>query len=268
MGRTPDAAEGPRLDEEAVVWREGVSEPADNHRTQFVQNKGLMTFADGVARSIGETREALWQSAVDELLTNTPPMVPVTGYRVIVGNAPIGVFVGHDGEIAQWDGSAWVFTLPRQGTSAFVKGSPSPYYQTAALSPWSWSQVSPGGFFGAELQWVKDAAYSSTTSVVFQQKIRLTTTDLPVGDYIVLWNATIEGSLASTQVEARLELDDLTVLADMKIAPGPASSVIFSGHAIMSSFSGLHTFDLDWRRSAGGGQTSIAQARITLWRIS
>lgn len=267
MGRTPDAYDGPRIDE-AVIWTEQALDPAEDLRSQFVRGKGLVILADGAVRSIGEGREASWQTPIDQFDVDTPPGAPVTGYRVIVGDTPAGAFVGHEWEIAQWDGVAWVFTVPRQGTSAFVRGGSFPYSQTAVASPWSWRQTSPGGFFGAGLQWAEDALWSSTTSPVFQQKLRLTTTDLDTGNYIVLWNATIEGSLASTQVEAQLELDDLTVIADMRIAPGPASSVIFSGHAVLSAFSGVHTFDMDWRRASGGGNAAIEQTRITLWRIS
>lgn len=267
MGRTPDAHDGP-LYEEAVIWSEQTSDPSEQARTQFVEDKGLLTFADGAARAIGETREALWQHPVDEFDVDTPPSTPSTGYRVIVGDTPTGDFVGHEWEIAQYDGSDWVFTTPKQGTTAFVKGDSSPHYQTAASTPWSWSQTDPGGFFGSELQWTEDLTTSSTTSSSWQQKLRLTTTDLPLGDYILLYSAVIEGSLSSTFVGVQLEQDDTTVLAEAEVSPGPSSSLVFSGHVVRSSFSGVHTFDIDWRRASGGGQAYISGARLTLWRIS
>lgn len=267
MPGTPDSFHGPSY-EEAQIWSEETSDPAEERRTQFVQSKGLLTFADGVARSIGETREALWQHPIDEFDVDTPPGSPSTGYRVIVGDSPTGDFVGHEWEIAQWDGSAWVFTTPKQGTGVLLRGDVSPYFQTAASTPWVWDQADPGGYFGAELQWVESLTQSSTTSASWQEKLRLTTTSLPAGDYILLFSAIIEGSLSSTFVEVRLEEDDTTSLAEAGIAPGPASSLVFSGHVVKSSYSGVHTFDIDWRRSSGGGQAYIESARLTLWRIA
>lgn len=268
MGRTPDAYDGPRIDE-AVIWEEQTSDPSEEYRTQFVQGKGLLTFLKGVTRPIGETQHAIWQTEVDAIFVDSPPGSPAAGYRVIVGDSPTGDFSGHAGEIAEWDDSAmvWWFTTPRQGTTTFVKGGDVPYNQQAASTPWVWSKVNPGGAFGQGLQYAQDNTQSSTTSSDFQLKVRLTTTALPLGDYILLWSSIIEGSLASTYVEAQLQQDDASQLAVISVAPGPASSVMFSGHYVLPAFSGIHTFDLEWRRAAGGGNAYIEQARLTLWRI-
>jgi Protein of unknown function (DUF2793) len=137
MTRTPDGYDGPR-DEESVIWEEQSSDPAIVRQTQLVQDKGLVTLVDGAVRSIGETREAIWQAEVDEIDVDTPPGSPATGYRVIVGDSPTGVFVTHDGEIAQYDGSAWVYTVPRRGTIAYAKDANEPYKQTALSTPWVW----------------------------------------------------------------------------------------------------------------------------------
>ena len=46
---------------------------------------------------------------------NTPPGSPVTGDTYLVGNSPTGAWVGHAKDIAEWNGSAWVFTDAVQG---------------------------------------------------------------------------------------------------------------------------------------------------------
>ena len=267
MGRTPDAYDGPRIDE-AIIWEEQPSDPTESLKTQFVQGKGLVTLVDGAVRSIGETRDAIWQHSIDEFDVDTPPGSPADGYRVIVGDTPTDDFIGHEWEIAQWNGSAWVFATPKRGTAVFLRGGISPYVQTASSTPWVWDQADPGGFFGSELQWVEDLTTSSTTSASWQQKLRLTTTDLPSGDYILLYSAVIEGSLAATYVGVQLEQDDTTVLAESEVAPGPASALVFAGHVVRSPLSGIHTFDIDWKKASGGGQAYISGARLTLWRIS
>jgi len=46
---------------------------------------------------------------------NTPPVSPSTGDVYLVGNVPTGAWVGHAKDIAEWSGSAWVFTDGVQG---------------------------------------------------------------------------------------------------------------------------------------------------------
>jgi len=144
MSRTPDAFDGPSF-EEAVIWEEQNSDPATDKRLQFVQDKGLVILSDGMVRSIGETRAAIWQAEVEDVGIDDPPGSPSTGERVVIGDSPTGVFVGHEGEIAQYNGSAWVFSVPREGSVAFVKAHNEPYYQVSSGSPWVWSAGSTGG---------------------------------------------------------------------------------------------------------------------------
>lgn len=97
-----------------------------------------------MARSVGDTREAPWQYPVDDRDVDTPPGGPSAGYRVVVGSSPTGAFTGHAGEIAQYDGAAWVFTTPKQGTVVYVKDESDPYKQTAVSSPWVWGTFGSG----------------------------------------------------------------------------------------------------------------------------
>jgi hypothetical protein len=51
----------------------------------------------------------------------TPPGSPAAGDTYIVATAGAGAWVGKDGEVALWTGSAWVFGVPRVGWWAFVE---------------------------------------------------------------------------------------------------------------------------------------------------
>jgi len=59
-----------------------------------------------------------WQnSAIDRLIT--PPGTPATGDRYLIDatlGTATGAWAGEDDSIAEWDGSAWVFTAPTTGT--------------------------------------------------------------------------------------------------------------------------------------------------------
>lgn len=140
MAGNPDSIHGPSY-EEAVIWEEKTTDPTEPLRQQYVQGKGLVILEDGIVRGVGEGRENVWQPPVDDRGVDNPPGSPATGYRVIVGSSPSGDFVGHAGELAQWNGTAWVFATPKEGTIIYVRDESEPYKQTATSSPWIWALV-------------------------------------------------------------------------------------------------------------------------------
>lgn len=46
---------------------------------------------------------------------NAPPVSPIAGDTYLVGTVPTGAWVGHPKDVAEWNGSAWVFTDGIQG---------------------------------------------------------------------------------------------------------------------------------------------------------
>jgi hypothetical protein len=57
---------------------------------------------------------AYWQDPVTSEIT-VPPASPATAQRHLVATSGTGAFSGQDGKIAQWSGTAWVFTNPLSG---------------------------------------------------------------------------------------------------------------------------------------------------------
>ncbi len=55
-----------------------------------------------------------WQRPVISA-ENDPPGSPVKGDRYLVGNSPTGDFVGHEGDVAWFDGADWKFDSPTDG---------------------------------------------------------------------------------------------------------------------------------------------------------
>jgi hypothetical protein len=63
--------------------------------------------------------QAEWQdSCLDELLT--PPGSPATGARYLINGTGAGGWAGKDNQIAEWNGSAWEYTVPTTGTFTSV----------------------------------------------------------------------------------------------------------------------------------------------------
>lgn len=66
-----------------------------------------------------QTLDAVVQLRIDADEVNTPPEDVAAGYRVSVGQAPIGVFAGQAGRIALLQDNAWLFLTPQQGWLAW-----------------------------------------------------------------------------------------------------------------------------------------------------
>jgi hypothetical protein len=106
-----------------------------------------------------------------------------------------------------------------------------------------------------------------TTETDWQQKLRLTLTDIPDGTYIVQWYCELRHSnnTASERAEMRVEVNDMTEIGFSLWAYN-----IFEdsgGFAVADLSSGSYTIDLDWRQQ-GGGTAYIRRARLLFWRIA
>jgi len=65
-----------------------------------------------------------WQQSVLDQDLNTPPPLPGTGDRYLVSTAPptaTGAWVGHDNELAEYNGSSWDFTAVSEGMACWVE---------------------------------------------------------------------------------------------------------------------------------------------------
>jgi hypothetical protein len=89
-----------------------------------------------------KTSGTSWLAAVKDRMTS-PPSSPSSGDRYLIDGTGTGAWSGHDGEIAEWNGSSWTFTVPSDGSTVTVQDEDTPYTQTEASSPWVW--VASGG---------------------------------------------------------------------------------------------------------------------------
>lgn len=51
-----------------------------------------------------------------------PPPDPAAGDSYIVGIDAENAWLGHDNQVAVWDGAAWAFAAPRLGWVAYIEG--------------------------------------------------------------------------------------------------------------------------------------------------
>lgn len=72
----------------------------------------VKTYVDNAVAGVVIPTE--WPDSVKSIATDVPAM-PITGDRYLVGIG-INAFAGKDDNLAQYDGTAWVFTVPTTGT--------------------------------------------------------------------------------------------------------------------------------------------------------
>ena len=105
-----------------------------------INSKKLINVAIGVDPTDGINKSQLddavsglqdfRESVIDKDLL-TPPVSPTAGDRYIIGqptDTATGAWVGHEGEIADWNGTAWIFEpQPDMGTYCFVEDESAAY---------------------------------------------------------------------------------------------------------------------------------------------
>lgn len=126
--------------------------------------------------------------------------------------------------------------------------------------------------FGSYLHKVESAVESSTTSTtVFTTKLTLTTTSLPLGDYVMIVQYRFRVAAAnrghSTQV-----LDGSTVIMlDENFLPSTSERPMKTNIVELPGISGVKTFSLQFKAGVVGlttGTTAfLSEAKATLWRI-
>lgn len=68
-----------------------------------------------------------YQNSVKDKDLSTPPASPVSGERYVVKATGAGAWLGKNNNIAEWSGTAWIFTTPNVGTTLFVDDESKQY---------------------------------------------------------------------------------------------------------------------------------------------
>ncbi len=127
--------------------------------------------------------------------------------------------------------------------------------------------INNSGNFGTEFQFAEDEAEESTTSTTFVEKLKLTTSSVPAGDYVFYWYYEAKTDSGSTKrMNVRVQLNDSSVLSENVIVDTRAEWAQFSGFDFVALATGVHTLDIDFKKNSGAA--NIRRARLIGWRIS
>ena len=108
---------------------------------------------------------------------------------------------------------------------------------------------------------------STTTSTSWQQKLRLSLSDLEAGKYRVDWYYEWAYSNGNFQFRSQIQIDDTDTYMEQEVRPTPASTYKYrdsSGFAYVNLASGDHYIDLDYCSSKFNKTAYIRRARISV----
>lgn len=147
----------------------------------------------------------------------------------------------------------------------------STYWVLTNHSPVTWTQINAEAatVFGTQFTYGESLDESGTTGDTWIQKVRISPTSLPSGNYIIWFSLMAYASNNATIVGTRLERDDTVVICATATKPGDTETEVpCMQHAVLVGVSGSHTYDLEFRNQNTVGTAYIRQARLTFWRIS
>jgi hypothetical protein len=125
------------------------------------------------------------------------------------------------------------------------------------------------GIFGNQAIETSSEDTSTTTSTTYQQKLRLSISDIPEGKYRIGWFYEWSMSSSNFRFFGRVQLDDSTDLSEIQIRPSESSWEHWhstSGFKYESLSSGNHTIDIDFKSTHFRKTAGIRRVRLEFWR--
>ena len=105
---------------------------------------------------------------------------------------------------------------------------------------------------------------SATTAETWADKLTLTLTDVPAGDYHVEWYFESYSSSSTTVCQARVLSNASDVCCEKEVKNLAQAT---SGSCYHPIGDGDHTFKIQWQRSDGNGTVYIRRARLECRRV-
>lgn len=108
----------------------------DNHKT-FTSNTDIVDkkYVDDTISGALTTGE--WQDSCLDIVLDPTALSPSTGDRYLINGTGAGDFLGHDYDIAEYNGTGWDFTTPTTGTRVGVDDESGRLYYFGGTGPWS-----------------------------------------------------------------------------------------------------------------------------------
>ncbi|MBW2416824.1 MAG: hypothetical protein JRG76_20190 [Deltaproteobacteria bacterium] len=120
----------------------------------------------------------------------------------------------------------------------------------------------------ADYQYASSESVSATTALVYQNKLSVTTADLPAGNYRIGYSLELTSSHRAGTSDFRIRVDGATTLTEAS-SNAPGSSNRFStygGFSIQPLAAGVHSIEVDFKANAAN-TASIRRARVEIYPV-
>lgn len=124
--------------------------------------------------------------------------------------------------------------------------------------------------FSSYFQQDSSDGMSNTTSTSYQQKLRITTSNLTSGTYRIGWMYEWSFNSTSRSFEARVRLGTTTIMEHAEEPQDTATSQWreVGGFYYATSLSGINNIDIDYASSSNSATSRIRRARLEIWRVA
>lgn len=130
------------------------------------------------------------------------------------------------------------------------------------------TDIGAGSGIPTLLQSATAEAEQNNNTSGFMEALKLTTVELPAGNYIVWWYGEQTRTGNQIDVETSVQLNDVTQLGENTVDIESTNEYkMFSGYAIVALDEGVHTIDIDFRKIGGSGLAKVRRCRLTIFQI-
>lgn len=125
--------------------------------------------------------------------------------------------------------------------------------------------------FGSEFVYSLDNSESSTNSTTYQNKLTVTASGIPDGDYRLGWHFEWKISKNNVNFNYRVREDDTTNLSEVSTPTFNDVNIynlVNNFYYLTDVASGTHHWDIEYCSNASSATSYIKSARLEFWRVS
>lgn len=126
------------------------------------------------------------------------------------------------------------------------------------------------GYSLIQFAYDEDLDISGTNSTAFQEKLRLTVSGVPIGNYRIGWTFDWRVSKTNEIINLRIQMDDTDDLFSYTGIPYVDANYWHTNSSFYyysALVSGSHNIDIDYCSSSTGATAEVRNARLEFWRI-
>lgn len=226
--------------------------------------------ADGTVNYVLETNGAgqlSWvinAGGLGDLIDDASPQLggalDINGYSIVSTAADnISITPNTTGSVIL-DGQKW----PQ------ADGAANQVIETNGAGQLAWTDLPSTSVYGSEYEYDESLTTSSTTSLTYVQKLRLTTASLVGGDYRLSWAGAMLTNDGAITGKYRIQIDNTNTIHEVEVhlKDHNEGNIEVGGFRTLTLAAGVHTIDLDYEAIILSKAVEIKKVVIDLLRVA